>query len=196
MALAATLTFFSRPQTEWEFYALCGLLFVSLFYGLSGWVTKPGLGSAGKIGRTIALLIVVSVAVGLYGWHFRPGWHLTSSQKDGLAEAAKHIPKNIIILVELPENSIAGQGYGKDIMEVLKDNGVQVNAITIFYGVGETPVGLVVSARFPSDPAYQAAGYMHSKMLLLQMPAKFQEGNTITADAMSFIIYVGSKPVE
>jgi hypothetical protein len=81
-------------------------------------------------------------------------------------------------------------------MGVLKDNGVRVNSVTVFYGVGETPVGLVVSTRYSIDPAYQVAAYVHSKMLFLKIPAKFQEGNAVTADATSFTIYVGSRPVD
>jgi hypothetical protein len=122
--------------------------------------------------------------------------HLTGEQEDGLAEVAKNIPKEIVVLVELPENSPAGQDYGKDIMRVLKDNGARVNSVTVFYGVGETPVGLVVSARYRTDEAYKVADYVHSKMVFLKMPAKFQEGNTASADATSFIVYVGSKPVD
>lgn len=79
-------------------------------------------------------------------------------------------------------------------MRVFKENGASVNSTTVFYGVGETPVGLVVSARYRGDPAYNIAGSVHATMLLLRMPAKFQEGNTWAADASSFIIYVGSRP--
>jgi hypothetical protein len=148
------------------------------------------------MGRTAVLLFAVSFVVGIYCWQFRPGWHLTREQEDGLAAVAKTIPKDIVLLVELPENSIAGQEYGEDIMRVFKANGARVNSVTVFHGAGETPIGLVVSARYPSDPAYQAAGYVHSKMLFLKMPAKFQEGNSWAADGSSFIIYVGSRPVD
>jgi len=166
-----------------------------LIYGLSGWVTKKGLSVPERMGRGVVLLCLVLGVVGAYSWEFRPGWHLTSEQEDGLVEAAKNIPKNIVVLIELPENSIAGQEYGRDIMRVFKENGVQVNSVTVFHGAGETPVGLVVSVRDRDDPAYQVAGYVHSKMLFLKMPATFQEGNPV-ADATSFIVYVGSKPVD
>jgi hypothetical protein len=167
-----------------------------LICALSGWITKRDLSIAERMGRSAALLVIASSVVGIYSWQFRPGWHLTSEQENGLVEVAKKIPNNIVVLVELPENSVAGQEYGRDIMQVLKDNGVKVNSITVFYGVGETPVGLVISARYRSDTAYEVASYVHSKMLFLKMPAKFQEGNAVTADATSFIIYVGSKPVD
>ena len=169
---------------------------LSLSYALSGWVTKKGLSIPERMGRSVILLFVVSAVVGSFAWQFRPGWHLTGEQEDGLVEVAKKIPKNIVIVVELPENSTAGQEYGKDIMRVFKDNGVNVNSVTIFYGVGETPVGLVVSTRYTTDPAYKVAGYVHSRMLSLHMPARFQEGNSLTADATSFMIYVGSKPID
>jgi hypothetical protein len=146
------------------------------------------------MGRGLTLLIVISCFAGMYGWWFRPGWYLSGEQEDGLADVAKKIPSNIVLLVELPENNIAGQEYGKDIMRVFRDNGAKVNSVTVFYGVGETPVGLVVSARYRGDPAYDVAGYVHSRMLSLKIPAKFQEGNTWSADASSFLIYVGSRP--
>ena len=194
MALAAALTFLSRPSQQWVFYSLCALLFITIFYGLSGWATKKRLSFAETMGRTVILLCVVSCAVAIYAWQFRPGWHLTAEQEDGLSDAAKHIPKDVYILVELPENNIAGKGYGKEIMQVLKHNGANVNSITIFKGVGETPVGLVVSARFRGEPGFEAASYVHSKMLSLEIPATFQAGNNWSADASSFVIYVGSRP--
>jgi hypothetical protein len=167
-----------------------------LIYALSGWGNQERLVHRERMGRSAVLLCTLSLGVGIYSWQFRPGWHLTSEQEDGMVEVAKNIPKNIVVLVELPENSISGQDYGKDIMRVFKDNGVRVNSITVFYGVGETPVGLVVSARYSGDPAFQVAGYVHSKMLFLKMPARFQAGNVAATDATSFIIYVGSKPVD
>jgi hypothetical protein len=98
----------------WTQIGLLGVgIAASLLYGLSGWVTKRGLSVVERIGRGIALLLSVSCVIALYGWQFRPGWHLTSEQEDGLADVAKNIPKNIVVLVELPENSIAGQDYGK-----------------------------------------------------------------------------------
>jgi hypothetical protein len=195
LALTLACTMFSA-RTWTKIGMLAAAMDVCLIYALSGWITKRDLSIAERMGRSALLLFIASSVVAIYSWQFRPGWHLTSEQEDGLVEVAKKIPNNIVVLVELPENSIAGQEYGKDIMQVLKDNGVKVNSITVFYGVGETPVGLVISARYRSDPAYQVAGYVHSKMLFLKMPAKFQEGNVVTADATSFIIYVGSKPVD
>jgi hypothetical protein len=198
-ALVLALTFACAmfgTRTWTQIAMLDAGLAVCLTYGLSGSIAKKGLSIPERMGRSVALLCVVSAAVGIYSCQFRPGWHLTGEQEDGLVEVAKNIPNNIVVLVELPENSVAGQEYGKEIMRLFKDNGVKVNSVTVFYGVGETPVGLVVSTRFPSDPAYQVAGYVHSKMLLLKMPARFQEGNTVTADATSFIVYVGSKPVD
>lgn len=96
-------------RTWTQIAVLSAALEVCLLYGLSGWIAEAGLSVAERIGRSVALFIAVSCAVAMYGWWFRPGWHLTSEQEDGLAELAKKIPKNIVILVELPENSVAGQ---------------------------------------------------------------------------------------
>ena len=195
VALAAALTFLSRPSQPWAFYSLCALLLVSLLYGLSGWVTKPGLSFPERMGRGIALLSVVSVVVALYAWQFRPGWHLTGEQEDGIADAATKIPKDVVVLVELYENSPAGQDYGHDIMRVLKDNGARVNSITVFRGVGPTPVGIVVCAPHRGDLGHDIAGYLHWKMLTLHMPAVFAE-DCPNVDSKSLILYVGSRPVE
>ncbi len=197
LALAFTVACAMFGAHTWtQIGMLAAAMDALLLYALRGWVTKRGLSIPERMGRSVALLFIASSAVGALSWQFRPGWHLTGEQEDGLVEVAKKIPKNIAVLVELPENSIAGQEYGKDIMQVFKDNGVNVNSITVFRGMGETPVGLVISTRYRSDPAYQVASYVHSKMLFLKIPAEFQEGNTITADATSFVIYVGSKPVD
>jgi hypothetical protein len=197
LVLALTFACAMFGARTWTQIGMLGVgMAAFLIYALSGWITKGSLSIAERMGRSAVLLCTVSIAVGIYSWQFRPGWHLTSEQEDGLVEVAKNIPKSIVVLVELPENSIAGQDYGKDIMRVFKDNGVRVNSITVFYGAGETPVGLVVSARYSSDPAFQVAGYVHSKMLFLKMPARFQAGNLAAADATSFIIYVGSRPID
>jgi len=158
-------------------------------------VTKRGLSVPERMGRSITLLLAVALIVGIYSWQFRPGWHLTSEQEDGLADASKKIPKDVAVLVELYENSPAGQEYGYDIMRVLKDNGVNTNSITVFRGVGPTPVGIVISAPHRGDPAYDIAGYIHWKMLTLHMPARF-EADGANVEPKAFIIYVGSRPVE
>jgi len=195
LGLAVTLALAMFGARTWAQIELLSVaMAVTLLYGLSGWATKKSLSIPEKMGRGVALLLVVACLVGIYTWQFRPGWHLTGEQESGLAEVAQKLPHDIVMVVELPENNIAGQEYGKEIMEVFKDNGARVNSVRIFYGVGETPIGLVVSARFKTDPAYNVAGFVHYKMLYLKMPAKFQEGNTWAADASSFLIYVGSRP--
>lgn len=194
LSLPLALTFFSS-RTWPQIIALCILLAACLIYGLSGWASKGSLGVAGNIGRSAVLVVFVSVVVAFYGWWFRPGWHLTGDQEEVLADAANKIPKNITILVELFENSTAGQEYGHDIMRVLKENGASVNSITVFRGVDPTPVGIVVCAPHRGDPGHEAAGFMHWRMLTANIPAKFQE-DCANVDRSSFIIYVGSRPVE
>jgi hypothetical protein len=120
---------------------------------------------------------------------------LTSEQEDGLADAAHKVPKDIAVLVELYENSPAGQEYGHDIMRVLKDNGVNTNSITVFRGVGPTPVGIVIAAPRRGDPGHDIAGFIHWKMLTLHMPASFEEDSP-NVESKAFIIYVGSRPTE
>ena len=196
LALVITLALALLSAKTWtHIIVLCVLMGACLIYGLSGWITKKGLSVAERMGRAVALTVFVFGLVAFYGWWFRPGWHLSGEQEDALSEAATKIPKQVVVLVELFENSTAGQAYGHEIMDVLKRKGANVNSITVFRGVDPTPIGLIVCAPSRSDPGYQAAGYMHWKMLMAHVSAKFQE-DCPNVDRDSFIIYVGSRPVE
>ena len=196
LGLALTFALAMLAVGTWEkLIPLAVLTALSLLYGLSGWVTKSGLSPAERMGRMAALLIAIGIAVGVFTWWLRPGWHLSGSQADALADIAQHIPHGISVLIEIPETSWQGQEYGRDIMEIFKQHGVSVNSITVFHGF-DTPEGITVSARYRGELGYETAGYVHSKMVFFHMPARFQEGNTWAADANSFVIYIGSRPTD
>ena len=194
LAVAATLALLLFNHLDQRNIVLvCLAIGVLLFYGLSGWIIKSKLGFAGKLGRSTALLLFCSSAAGLIGWYFWPSWHLTNTQENGLAALAREIPKNIVVVVELPSDSELGEEYGTDIMRVLHDSGTSVNQVRVYRGVGETPVGVIVATRNISDPAYRPALMLQAGMFQLRIPAKFRDGDAL-ADDGSIVIYVGSKP--
>jgi hypothetical protein len=183
--------------TTWpKIVTLAILMAACLLYGLSGWATKAGLTIPEKMGRSLFLVLGVGTVVSFYAWWFRPGWHLTGEQEDTIVEIAKHIPKSVAVVIELPETSWQGQEYGREIMRLFKENGVTVNSITVFHAA-ETPPGLVVFARREGDLGYDIASYAQYKMILVKMPARFEsDPASIIVGPTSFMIYVGSRPTD
>ena len=203
LAVASTLCllFFNHLHKD-EISIVCVLIALSLIYAFSDWAVR-GSSPAEKIGRWVALPVFCGAIALVLAAHFWPNWELTGEQRPILAEMAKQMPKDMVLLVEFPTGDKMAQDYGEQIRQVFQDNGAKVNKIRVLHGLGPDPEGmLVITPQEPLDGSW-CASYRYGSALAFQMSQHgmptvltYDTSGVKTVDCSSLEIWVGKKPRE
>ena len=180
LAVASTLCllFFNHLHKD-EISIVCVLIALSLIYAFSDWAVR-GSSPAEKIGRWVALPVFC-----------------------GAIALVLQMPKDMVLLVELPTGDKMAQDYGEQIRQVFQDNGAKVNKIRVLHGLGPDPEGmLVITPQEPLDGSW-CASYRYGSALAFQMSQHgmptvltYDTSGVKTVDCSSLEIWVGKKPRE